>query len=156
MKIRIYYDKQVYITRLKMKIKELMTLAPYTVDGTLPIQEVLNQMNLRNVEHMPVTENSQLIGIISKREATIAVSLINSSQIGLELRANQVCSQSVYLVSVDEDLAKVCREMSEKNIDCTLVADGECFVGTFTSKDACHLIHLLLDKSSGLLKEAFK
>jgi len=50
---------------LCMKVKEVMTAEPMSIDADESILKAASFMGLRNLRRMPVTENGKLIGMVS-------------------------------------------------------------------------------------------
>lgn len=51
-----------------MTIKEIMTENPVSVDVTAPISEVLETLHDLDIRHLPVTDNGELVGLVSDRD----------------------------------------------------------------------------------------
>jgi len=50
---------------LCMKVKEVMTQNPLSIEADKPVLKAASYMGLKNLRRMPVTENGKLIGMIS-------------------------------------------------------------------------------------------
>jgi acetoin utilization protein AcuB len=128
-----------------MKIQDVMTSCPYKIEVDCSHKQALELMNLRGIRHLPVVDQGELVGVLSKRDLELSSVLFASSETGSGIR--ELCAKNPYIVASDQDLGQVAREMSERKIDCALVSDAEGnLVGIFTTTDACRLIHLILEE----------
>jgi len=50
---------------MRLKVKEVMTPNPMTVDSNMPVLEAASYMGLKNLRRMPVVDNGKLIGMVS-------------------------------------------------------------------------------------------
>jgi len=50
---------------LCMKVKEIMTVNPLSVEGDTPILKAASFMGVKNLRRMPVAKNGKLIGMVS-------------------------------------------------------------------------------------------
>jgi len=128
-----------------MKISDVMTTCPYRVEADSSLEDALNMMQMRNIRHLPVVEQNELVGIISEAGINVALALSGSSREQRTVR--EVCTKDPYLTGADSDVAEVAREMAERKVDCALISDEQNnFVGLFTTTDCCRLIHLILEE----------
>jgi CBS domain-containing protein len=51
-----------------MKVKEVMTSPPVSIDSKRPLREAIDLMNRRGVRRMLVTENGKIVGIFTLRD----------------------------------------------------------------------------------------
>jgi len=50
---------------MEMKVGEVMTANPFTVSPDDPILKAASYMGLKNLRHIPVTENETLLGVVT-------------------------------------------------------------------------------------------
>jgi len=50
---------------LEMKVEEVMTANPFTVSSDDPLLKAASYMGLKNLRHIPVTENGTLLGVVT-------------------------------------------------------------------------------------------
>ncbi|GMR00393.1 MAG: hypothetical protein BMS9Abin18_1239 [Zetaproteobacteria bacterium] len=50
---------------MEMKVGEVMTANPFTVSPDDPVLKAASYMGLKNLRHIPVTENGTLLGVIT-------------------------------------------------------------------------------------------
>lgn len=115
-----------------------MTPFPYSIELSASFDEASELMGRHNVRHLPVTENHQVVGMITDRDMTSAMHV--HSRAGAA--AGDLCVRDLYIadpyvVSVDEPLDNVLLTMAERHIGSVIVTKAEKLVGMFTSVDAC-------------------
>lgn len=52
----------------KVKLAEVMTASPDTIEATAPVSEAIRRMDEFGYRHLPVTDDGRLIGVISIRD----------------------------------------------------------------------------------------
>ena len=55
------------------RIKSVMTPFPFSIAGAAPVSEAIEFMRKENIRHLPVTDNGNLIGMISDRDIKLGV-----------------------------------------------------------------------------------
>jgi len=50
---------------MEMKVEEVMTANPFTVSPDDPVLKAASYMGLKNLRHIPVTEDGKLLGIVT-------------------------------------------------------------------------------------------
>jgi len=53
---------------MEMKVEKVMTANPFTVSPDDPVLKAASYMGLKNLRHIPVTENGALLGIVTIRD----------------------------------------------------------------------------------------
>jgi CBS domain-containing protein len=105
-----------YIYSHDRKVAEVMTPDPRTVSENAPLEEVVHQMGLHNVERLPVMRGNQLVGIIGRANLVRAL-----ASLAREAPSSEGDDQAVR----ERVLAEVDRH-SWKPIDVNVVVrDGE-------------------------------
>ena len=109
----------------------------------MALNDALQVMTFRNVRHLPVVEEGQLLGVLSIRE--VLQLRTNAEQKAAGLCARDVCGRDPCVASVNDRLRDAAKDMAEQKVDCALIVDEEeNLAGIFTTTDACRLIHLIL------------
>src|SRR3989344_5790979 len=85
---------------------------------------------------LPVTDGEKLAGIITLRDIRRAEACGVDTSVGSDMRVEKLCSRDIYIVSPQEPLANVVRQMAERYIGSALVARNGRLAGIFTSSDA--------------------
>jgi CBS domain-containing protein len=119
-------------------IKAVMTPFPWHVqlDGRLGLaREVMRE---RNIRHLPVTDDGDLVGIVTDRDIGLVENAIREPAEREALTVRDVCVLDAYVVELSEPLDRVVSEMAARHIDFALVVKRGKLAGIFTSTDACH------------------
>ncbi len=126
-------------------IKSVMTPFPYSIETERPLSEARAMMNRHNVHHLPVMQDSRLIGVISERDVRSGAnrSLDEDDPAG-EPRVKEVCDARAYVVALNTPLDQVLLHMARTHTDAALVTKEDRLVGIFTMTDACRTYGELL------------
>ena len=129
-----------------MKISQVMTPCPYHISGTAGMEAAIEMMAIRNIRHLPVVEDGDLIGVVSDRDLRLSKFVCETTKYCPLLR--DLCQQEPLIVLADQDVSEVAKSMAEVKADVALVSDESGnFVGIFTTNDACRLIHIILEEA---------
>ena len=111
-------------------IKAVMTPFPHSVGIDDSIETARAAMRAHAIRHLAVTEEGQLVGVISAREIELATGaqLVRDLQLAL---AN--------VVELTEPLDRVLFAMAKSHLGSALVVKRGKLVGIFTSSDACRI-----------------
>lgn len=115
----------------------VMSPFPYSVDLDASFDEASELMGRHNVRHLPVTHEQTVVGVITDRDMTSAISLHSSPDGAGSLSVRDLYIGDPYIVSVEEPLDKVLLTMAERHIGSAIVTKAGKLVGMFTSVDAC-------------------
>ena len=118
-------------------LKTTMTPFPYSVDLGASFDEASQLMGHHNVRHLPVTDNHNVVGVITDRDMTSAMHVRSKSGDAGVLNVKDLYIADPYVVSVDEPLDNVLLTMAERHIGSAIVTKAGKLVGMFTSVDAC-------------------
>lgn len=120
-----------------------MVESPHKVGRTMQIHQAMRLMEECDFRHLPVIENSRLVGMISQRDLKAAMALPQAQTLVVE----DIMKFPVYAVSQKTALRKVVRTMADKKIGSTVVLDSQGkVVGIFTTTDALKLLAELLEE----------
>lgn len=114
-----------------------MTPFPYSIDLNATYDEASELMGRHNVRHLPVTDNHQVVGMLTDRDMTSAMQVHTKAGGTGELSVRDLYFDDPYVVSVDEPLDNVLLTMAERHIGSAIVTKAGKLVGMFTSVDAC-------------------
>ena len=114
-----------------------MTPFPYSIalDATLDDAEKLMQEH--GIHHLPVTENHDVVGIITQRDIVAARARRKARGRSTKLAVSDIYVPEVYMVDLNEPLQNVLLEMAERHIGSAVVTRHGKLAGVFTSVDAC-------------------
>jgi CBS domain-containing protein len=119
-----------------MQIKNLMSEDVITIDKDQNLSDALKLLRKNNVSRLPVTNNKELVGIISERD--IANKLGSSkyeSMPASRLHISSVMVKDVCTVPQTMQLGDVAKLMLEKGIGSVPVMDGDKMVGIVSKAD---------------------
>ncbi len=124
------------------EIGQEMIKYPYVTTSNRPIEEALIYMKDCNIRHLPVVDQSGLIGIVSERDI-LSYRGLNKSD---ELTVGDIMCKKPYVTSPQEPLTKVLQIMATEQMGSALVVDGKRqLVGIFTTTDALLLLAKIID-----------
>ncbi len=127
----------------------VMTPFPYHIAAAATLAEAVSMMTEHNVRHLPVLEDSDIIGVLSERDIERAKTPGHPLRDETELRVGDLCTRRPYFVDVADPLDRVLDVLVEKRIGSALVLkDGE-LAGVFTAADACELLARMLREQFG-------
>lgn len=121
-------------------IVDAMTPFPYTIESSEPLKSAVAIMYAKDIRHLPVVEGGKLFGLLSDRDAKLAVAVSKGLADESSLRVSDVCIQDPYVVPHTERLDAVLDRMVEERLGSALVVRNEKLVGIFTVTDACRLL----------------
>jgi acetoin utilization protein AcuB len=129
-------------SRADRVIGDVMVLAPYTIDAGQPVTVARRTMNRHHIRHLPVVQGTDLVGMVTDRDLTIAESLHGTE---LEtLQVEDVMTPHAYTISPTTSLEWVALDMAEHKYSSAVVLDRGRVVGVFTTVDALRALAELL------------
>ena len=121
-------------------IKSVMTPFPHAVESEASILTARAMMERLKIRHLPVTEKGELVGIISDRDISVALSLGQHIEDESLILVGDACTVEPYTVDVDAKLDEVVLTMARKHIGSALVLQNGSLTGIFTTTDACKFL----------------
>ena len=118
-------------------LKTTMTPFPYSVDQNATLEQAQKLMDQHNVRHLPVTDESALLGVITERDMQSAVHARSELSHARELAVKDLYISDAYIVDLNEPLDNVLLTMAERHIGSAIVTKKGKLAGVFTSVDAC-------------------
>jgi acetoin utilization protein AcuB len=134
-----------------MKVKDVMTKDPFTIDPEAPLATAIDVMRTKELRHLPVVDEAgQLIGIITDRDLrhaafgpAVAEYLSASPQRRLRgigetlenLRVRDVMTWVVVTTSPDASIPHAALVMTERRVGSLPVVDNGKLVGMLTERD---------------------
>lgn len=115
-----------------------MTPFPYSIALDASLDEAEQLMKEHGIRHLPVTENHDVVGIVTQRD--IAAAFVRRKARGRNTKKMSVSDlyvPEVYLVDLNEPMKNVLRTMAERHIGSAVVTRHGRLAGVFTSVDAC-------------------
>jgi CBS domain-containing protein len=110
-----------------MKVRELMTTEPTTVEPKATLGEVATLMKQQDCGSIPVIEAGRLIGIVTDRD--IVVRGVAAGKDPKTQRVSEVMSSNPVTIGPDEDVADAEKKMADRQIRRLPVVEGGKLVG---------------------------
>ena len=120
-------------------VRSVMTPFPHSVKTGDPLLRGQALMEEHEIRHLPVTEDDQLVGVLTDRDLKRAL----DPDLGLppkeELLVRDVFVPDAYVVEGGEALDLVLEHMATHHIGSALVTRDGLLMGILTATDACRL-----------------
>lgn len=127
-----------------MIVSDVMTTALVTgAPGDL-VNEVLYEMKLASIRHLPVIgEEGRLVGIVSDRDVLLSLGLNQTQNVYLR----DIMTKAVQTIGDGEDAKQALSLMLEKKIGCLPVVGSKGqLIGVVTETDFLQVAHSLLEE----------
>ena len=125
-----------------MRVRELMTAKPITVDPATPMLEARQRMVEARIRHLVVVENARVVGIVTDRDIRLnlpspatSLSVWEINYLLAQLTVGGVMSAAVIVVDPDRPIAEAARLMMDHKIGALPVVDEGRLVGIITESD---------------------
>lgn len=116
-----------------MKVREIMTKDPETVEPGTFVADVARMMRDSDVGIIPVVNGKNLLGVITDRDITIRVTAAGMNP--FEVTVQDFISPNPVTVSPDDDMVKARKVMADHQIRRLLVTEGDELVGIISIGD---------------------
>jgi len=133
-----------------MQVREIMSKDIEVVDRNDNLRSVEERMAAKQLRHLPVLEQGEVVGMVTQRDLFKAAM---SSTMGYGAKAQQAYLQSVRVkeimtypvvtVSPDISVAAAAEMIITKGIGCLPVVDGTTLVGMITKTDLLRCLKAL-------------
>ncbi len=136
-----------------MRVEELMTPHPHTLGPDHDLSDALALMAEKQIRHIPILAQGQLVGLVSHRDALAASrSLLAKGPLpGQQTPLAQVMTRQVAWVSPQAGLKEAGLYLQKHRYGCLPVMDGCKLVGIITDADyvqaALTLMEILEEQS---------
>jgi CBS domain-containing protein len=125
-----------------MRVRELMTAKPITVDPETPMLEARQRMVEKRIRHLVVVKNARVVGIVTDRDIRLnlpspatSLSVWEINYLLAQLTVGGVMSAAVIVVDPDRPIAEAARIMIDHKIGALPVVDEGRLVGIITESD---------------------
>jgi len=123
------------------RVCDYMHQDPLTITADETLGAAASTMSDNHIRHLPVTQDGELVGILSERE----INLVKFIPDGLSLKITDVMSPTVFAVGPTTYLRDVVRTMAKEKYGAVVVQEmGGKIVGIFTAIDALRILADLL------------
>jgi len=130
----------------ELKVEDVMTERPVTVDADQSLKFALRTMRKRKVNRLPVTERvsedrKELVGIITVLDAALAVADARFGEVSpSRIRVSEVMTSPVVTISPGATVDQAIHTMLSHGISGLPVLDGDRLVGIVTKTDLLELV----------------
>ncbi|HTL69801.1 MAG TPA: CBS domain-containing protein [Candidatus Eisenbacteria bacterium] len=126
------------MSKAEPTIQKYMTMQPYSIEASQTLETAVGFMSDKKIRHLPVTRGGVVIGIISDRDAKMAMGIegLDASR----LPVLDIASEKPYAVTPDMPLRLVAETMASKHYGSAIVTQNGKLVGIFTTVDACRAL----------------
>jgi acetoin utilization protein AcuB len=125
-----------------------MTPFPYSIEAAQRVGSARAMMAEHGIRHLPVTQDRELIGVLSERDLRVADRLAESWPDSPEPTVGTVCSRPPYVVEMSTALNEVVLQMAERGVGSAVVVRQGKLAGILTTTDVCRcLAELILEVS---------
>ena len=118
-------------------IKSVMTAFPYSISTEAPINEATAFMREHQIRHLPVTDNGELVGVISDRDIKLVLGPDFAYPDPEKMTVADAMIREPYIVDLDERADTVLDHMARHHLGSAVVTRHDKLAGMFTSSDAC-------------------
>jgi len=119
------------------QIKSVMTTFPFSVEAQASVSEALEFMQEHSIRHLPVTDDGQVVGLVSDRDIKLMLGPDFAYPDADELKVKDAMVPEPYAVELDARLDSVLAYMARHHVGSVVVMRHGRLVGMFTTSDAC-------------------
>lgn len=119
------------------QIKSVMTTFPFSVEAQASVSEALEFMREHRIRHLPVTEDGEVVGLVSDRDIKLMLGPDFAYPAADELKVRDAMVPDPYAVEFDARLDSVLAYMAREHVGSVVVMRHGRLVGMFTTSDAC-------------------
>lgn len=128
------------------RLASAMTPFPYSIALDAKLEDAEKLMREHDIHHLPVTEDHEVVGIVTQRDIATSMARRRSRGRSTNLAVSDVYVPEVYTVDLGEALSVVLREMADRHIGSAVVMRHGKLAGVFTSADACQCFADFIDE----------
>ena len=125
-----------------MRVRELMTAKPITVDPETPMLQARQRMAEERIRHLVVVDGTRVVGIVTDRDIRLnlpspatSLSVWELNYLLAQLTVGGVMSATVIVVDPERPVAEAARIMIDHKIGALPVVDEGRLVGILTESD---------------------
>lgn len=134
-----------------MRIKDVMTKNPITVDGETLILDALKIMKENNIRRLPVVDKGKLVGIVTQKDLNEATPAPTSSTSAHEfhyflskMKVKEVMKKDPVTFRPDTPFEEVLKTGQKNKISSFLIVENEKLVGITTESDIVRFLTRVL------------
>jgi acetoin utilization protein AcuB len=129
-------------------ISHYMTKQPFTISPKASLAEAHQMMRDHNIRHLPVVDDGELVGIVSKGDLHLLETLAEFPLEAVEVE--EAMTPNPFYVTADEPIDDVVEIMAEHKYGSAIILGRGGIEGIFTYVDACHALVDLIRRSAAM------
>lgn len=125
-----------------MRVRDLMTPEPITIDPETPMLEARHRMVVHRIRHLVVVEDGEVVGIVTDRDirlnlpsAATSLSVWELNYLLSKVTVGGVMSTGVLVIGPERPVGEAARIMMEHKIGALPVMEDGRLVGIVTESD---------------------
>ena len=119
------------------KVKTVMTAFPHSVKKDTSIQSAQNFMRQHRLHHLPVTQDDEVIGVLSDRDIKLLLGPDCDYPSEKDLTVEDAYLPNAYIVDLSTPLDEVLETMAKRHIGSAIITRKGKLAGVFTHEDVC-------------------
>ena len=129
-------------------VRDYMSKPPRCVGLDQTLSVALARMHVLGVRHLPVLDAGALVGVLSERDAALAV--MAAPEAAETMHVEDAMSAIPYCVAPDAPLREVAQHLATRKLGCAVVTQDFKVVGMLTTTDAMRALGEVLEERAEL------
>lgn len=122
-------------------VAQYMTAMPASADEGLLLADAEERMAMDNIRHLVVLRGTEVVGLLSSRDITMALSAKGVNREKIAVR--DAMSEQPFVCAPTTPIDVVAHEMEAHRWGCAIVVEGDEALGVFTTTDALRALRAL-------------
>lgn len=138
-------NKQLVENKIRINASNIMTGDPIVIDSRKTVSAAKSLMKRRRIDHLPVVDNSRLVGIITSSDIMKLMSPserigkksigVNDAEDRLSIEVSGLANDDVITANVDDTLVSVCDKMTRAGSSYCIITVWDEIQGIITYRD---------------------
>ncbi|HXW12517.1 MAG TPA: CBS domain-containing protein [Nitrososphaeraceae archaeon] len=138
-------NKQLVENKIRINASNIMTGDPIVIDSRKTVSAAKSLMKRRRIDHLPVVDNSRLVGIITSSDIMKLISPserigkksigVNDAEDRLSIEVSGLANDDVITANVDDTLVSVCDKMTRAGSSYCIITVWDEIQGILTYRD---------------------
>ena len=138
-------NKQLVKNKIRINASNIMTGDPIVIDSRKTVSAAKSLMKRRRIDHLPVVDNSRLVGIITSSDIMKLMSPserigkksigVNDAEDRLSIEVSGLANDDVITANVDDTLVSVCDKMTRAGSSYCIITVWDEIQGIITYRD---------------------
>jgi PAS domain S-box-containing protein len=131
------------------KLSQIMSSPVESVSSDLSVLEASKIMGLKRIKRLPILKENKLVGIVTQTDLVRAL-----TSYGLWRDVSEIMSRNIAFVQMKASVTEAAKIMTDRDISCIMVMDGDDVVGILTEKDMLgRVVSLQRDPVNTMMEE---